>query len=152
MSGDSIVVSCQHCGTKNRVPGARIRDAARCGVCGASLQRATDTGKPLTVTDISFEGDVAQSTLPVLVDCWAPWCGPCHMVAPHIDALAVEMYGRARFAKLNVDENPVTARRFDVRSIPTMLIFNHGSLVDRIVGAVSKDEIRRRMASAPIEK
>jgi len=147
MSGDSIIVSCRQCGKKNRVPRARVHERAQCGACGSPLQKETDTGRPLTVTDISFEEEVVQSTLPVLVDCWAPWCGPCHVVAPHIDTLATEMHHQARFTKLNVDENPVTAQRFDIRSIPTMLIFNNGLLVDRIIGAVSKDEIRRRMAA-----
>jgi len=83
--------------------------------------------------------------LPVLVDMWAAWCGPCKMISPAIDSLAAEMAGRVRVAKLNIDENPATAQRFDVRSIPLLLIFRGGREVDRIVGAQPKSEIVRRL-------
>jgi len=83
--------------------------------------------------------------LPVLVDAWAAWCGPCRMIAPIIDELAAEMAGRVRVVKLNVDENPATAARFDLRSIPTLLVFKAGREVDRIVGVQPKSEISRRL-------
>jgi len=100
---------------------------------------------PLTVTDATFSAEVENSPLPVLVDLWAAWCGPCKMIAPVIDQLAVEMAGRVRVAKLNIDENPATAERFNVRSIPMLLIFRNGHEVDRIVGAQPKSEINRRL-------
>ena len=103
---------------------------------------------PLTVTDATFVADVERSPLPVLVDAWAPWCGPCRMVGPAVDALASELAGRVRVAKLNVDENPATAGRFDIRSIPTMLVMVQGREVDRIVGALPKDAIRARLEQA----
>ena len=89
--------------------------------------------------------EVERWPLPVVLDLWAPWCGPCRMLAPVIDRLASEMAGRVRFAKLNVDENPLTAARFDLRSIPTLLLFKGGREADRIVGVQPKSEISRRL-------
>ena len=99
----------------------------------------------MTVTDATFSAEVERSPLPVLVDMWAPWCGPCRMIAPSLDELATEMAGRVRFAKLNVDENPATASRFNVRSIPALLVFVGGREVDRIVGVQPKSEIAGRL-------
>jgi thioredoxin len=100
------------------------------------------------VTDASFAAEVERSPLPVLIDAWAPWCGPCGMIAPLIDELAEEMAGRVRVAKLNVDENPRTAARFDLRSIPTLLVLKGGREVDRLVGVQPKSEISRRLERA----
>jgi thioredoxin len=99
----------------------------------------------MTVTDATFAAEVERSALPVLVDAWAPWCGPCRMVAPVIDELAAEMAGQVRFVKLNVDENPATSQRFQIMSIPSLIVFQNGREVDRIVGAQGKSEIRRRL-------
>ena len=104
--------------------------------------------KPLVVTDATFAADVERSPLPVLVDPWAPWCGPCRMVAPVLEELAGEMAGRSAVAKLNVDENPATAARFGVSSIPTLLLLKAGREVDRIIGALPKPEIARRVERA----
>ena len=101
--------------------------------------------QPLTLTDAIFQQVVAGSR-PVLVDFWAAWCGPCRMVAPHVEKLAQEFAGRAVVGKLNVDENPVTAQRFNVMSIPTLLIFKHGAVVDTIVGAQSLPVLQQRLS------
>jgi thioredoxin 2 len=138
------MLRCPACGATNRVSEAKRRDGTRpvCGRCKAPL---AGDGAPLTVTDATFAADVERSPLPVLVDAWAPWCAPCRMIAPVIDQLAREMSGRLRVAKLNVDENPATAQRFGLRSIPTLLVLKDGREVDRIVGAQPKDEIVRRL-------
>jgi thioredoxin 1 len=99
------------------------------------------------VTDATFEQDVLKSSMPVMVDLWAPWCGPCRMVSPLVEELAGEYEGRINFAKLNVDENPMTASRYSVRSIPTLLIFKGGEPVGEIVGFRPKAELSKSLDS-----
>jgi thioredoxin len=105
-------------------------------------------GGPVPVTDATFAAEVERSPLPVLVDAWAPWCDPCRLVAPVVDQLAAELAGRVRVAKLNVDENPSTAARLGVRSIPTLLVVKGGRELDRMVGVQPKAEIARRRERA----
>ena len=92
----------------------------------------------LQVTDASFKQDVLESDIPVLVDFWAPWCGPCRMVAPVVDEIAQQYEGKVRVVKLNTDENPNVASQYGIRSIPTLMIFKGGQRVDMVVGAVPK--------------
>ena len=143
---------CPKCGARNRVDEhAPLDKQPVCGRCGAKLPEPTSSaaaeGKPQVVTDATFANDVvaASSSRAVLVDAWAEWCGPCRMVAPILDQLAAESRGRYKIAKLNVDENPRTAAQFNIRSIPTMLIFKNGKLVDQIVGAQPKQAIAARL-------
>ncbi len=149
-----MVVACAKCGAKNRVDErASAERRPVCGRCGAVLPEAggarMKTGhQPLTVTDASFERDVLQARgLPVLLDCWAPWCGPCRMVAPILDQLAAEANGQYLIAKLNVDENKQTAAQFRIQSIPTMLVFKNGALIERFVGVQPKEILAARLAS-----
>jgi thioredoxin len=134
-------------------PAFAAEHVARCGKCGTplDLEKAGEFGtetKPLVVTDASFQRDVIDAgARPVLLDAWAPWCGPCRMVGPIMEQLAAESNGRYRIAKLNVDENPRTAAQFQIQSIPTMLIFKDGKLVDRIIGAQPKPNIAARLLS-----
>ena len=97
--------------------------------------------QPVTLTDATFDTAVAQSDQPVLIDFWAPWCGPCNMVAPVIEALAEEYDGKARVAKLNVDENPQVSQRLNIRSIPTLMVFKDGELVETLVGVRPKAQV-----------
>jgi thioredoxin 1 len=98
------------------------------------------------VSDATFDSDVLQSQTPVLVDYWAEWCGPCKMIAPVLEEIAKEQEGKITIGKLNVDDNPDTARRYEVMSIPTLMVFNNGSLEKRLVGARSKGQLMAELA------
>jgi len=138
---------CRKCGATNRVDEERLAASdAKCGRCGEKLEAGTSDAKPAVITDQTFEREVMQEKgRPVLVDAWARWCGPCRMIAPVIDQLAAESQGRYKISKLNVDENPQTASRYQIASIPTMLIFKDGELVDRLIGLQSKPAIAERL-------
>ena len=99
----------------------------------------------LDVTDKNFETEVLKSDLPVLVDFWAEWCGPCKMIAPSVEELAAEFEGRAKIGKLDVDNNQVTAGKYGIRSIPSLLIFKGGEVAEQIVGAVPKDQLQSKL-------
>lgn len=146
-----VIQTCPNCGTKNRVDDFAAKTTQPvCGKCGAKLSaNSTAEGKPQVVTDATFAADVinASSAKPVLVDAWAEWCGPCRMIAPVLDQLAAESNGRYKITKLNVDENPRTSSQFNIRSIPTLLIFKNGKLVDQIIGAQGKQAIASRLAA-----
>jgi len=99
---------------------------------------------PIHVTDADID-DTIKKYDTIVVDCWAPWCGPCRMVAPVIEELASEMQGKIVFGKLNVDENPATSAKHQIMSIPTLLVFKNGNLVDRLVGAYPKEELKKKL-------
>ena len=98
--------------------------------------------KTQTFTDANFQQEVLSASHPVLVDFWAEWCGPCRMIAPHVDAVATELDGKAKIGKLNVDENPAVVSKYSIRGIPALLLFKGGELVDSLVGATDKTRIK----------
>ena len=148
------LVTCKNCGTRNRVDSAKARTSTpKCGRCGQPLQVSSNghsdaSGKPVTLSDATFQSEVLDAPGVVLLDCWAPWCGPCRIIGPIMEQLAAESNGRYRIAKLNVDDNPRTAAQFQIQSIPTMLIFKDGKLIDRLVGALPKQAIAERLTKA----
>ncbi|MEW6213401.1 MAG: thioredoxin TrxC [Acidobacteriota bacterium] len=142
MSGETRLIQCPSCGAKNRVADAGQGKRPVCGRCKTPLQQ----DHPITVTDENFSEIVERSQIPVLLDVWAPWCMPCRIIAPVIEELAAELAGRLRVAKLNSDENPQTASRFNVRGIPTLLLFKDGREMTRLAGAYPKADILRAVA------
>lgn len=136
----SDILTCAQCGAKNRVKAVPAAQVPVCARCGANLPWLHDG------TDASFAQDI-QAGVPVLVDFWAPWCGPCRVVGPVLEEIAREQAGRVRIVKVNVDENPVTPGSFQVQGIPTMILFKGGQPVDRIVGAMGKAGLVQKLAA-----
>jgi thioredoxin len=140
------IIRCPSCGAKNRLDPERIARGEEpvCGRCKKTLA-ATGRHGPIEVSDATWAAEVEQSPIPVLVDFWAAWCGPCRMIAPTIEQLASEFSGRAKLAKLNVDENQRTAARLNISGIPALIVFKGGREVDRIVGVQPKPVIAQRL-------
>ena len=142
---DEMIIRCLNCGAKNRMPEDRIHDRPKCGKCGIPLVVKNGQERPVDVTDATFSKEVIASSGSVLVDCWAPWCAPCRTVAPILDELADKYAGGVKIAKLNIDENPMITSQYTIQSIPTMLLFKDGKMINRLVGALPKEEIERHL-------
>jgi thioredoxin len=149
----NVVVTCPTCGVRNRIDEARaLAQQPKCGRCGTPLelpaQSGSHKGKVVEINDDTLD-QVLRSAgdKPVLVDAWAAWCGPCRAIAPTIEQLAAEANGRYVVGKLDVDSNPQTTERFDIASIPALLFFKRGKLVDRLVGLQPKQAIATKLAS-----
>ena len=142
-----FIFRCAACGTKNRIPAAMAGKTGKCGKCGGALEtRELLSGAPVLVSDANFETVVAKSPLPVLLYCWATWCPSCSQTSPVIEGFAQDAQGRVRVAKLNVDPNPALSARFDIRSVPFLLIFDGGKLVETIPGGLSRHDLMMKMA------
>jgi len=141
----TMIMRCPSCGTKNRIPKAKLQDGPKCGKCHKLLPALKSNGKPVEVNDISFSEEVLNHAGVVLVDFWAPWCGPCKMMSPVLEQLAAQWAGRVKIAKLNVDENQITASRYGIQSIPSLLLFKNGKHINTLVGALPKSDIERQL-------
>ncbi|MEZ5344633.1 MAG: thioredoxin [Pyrinomonadaceae bacterium] len=141
MTPKTNIVRCLKCGSRNRIH----PEAAGTPVCGSCKKNLKVIRSPVVVTDANFNELVERSKLPVLLDLWATWCPPCRMLAPIIDAVAKEMAGAVIVGKLDVDANRITAGKFSVRSIPTMIIFKNGTEAERIVGLQTKEAILQKL-------
>ena len=137
-SAPASVLTCVNCGAKNRIR-PNPKGVPTCGRCGQALPWLVDAA------DASFDLE-ADASVPVVVDLWAPWCGPCRFVSPILAELARDYRGRLKVVKVNVDDNPATARRYEAFSIPTMMVLRGGQPVDRIVGAMPKEQLVARIA------
>jgi thioredoxin 2 len=138
---DARLIKCPQCGKTNRVP-ANAAGRPRCGNCQASLPWIVDAG------DADFSTVAEQSPVPVLVDFWAAWCGPCRMVSPVLETLARRYAGRVKLVKVNVDRAPEISRRFSVQAVPTLLLTDHGQVIARQAGAASEPVLRQWLDNA----
>ena len=140
-----VVRTCKTCGRKNRIPAKHLADTGRCGACKSPLPPVNE---PLEVDPAQFDEVIRDARVPVLIDFWAAWCGPCHMAAPEVERTAAEMAGRAIVLKLDTERYPQLAARYQVRGIPNFAVFSGGRLVKQQAGVVDHQEMESWLSSA----
>jgi thioredoxin 2 len=141
-----ITVRCQFCDTWNRIDASKVSDGPKCGKCAKPILLE----RPVTLNDETFSRTITESDVPVAVDFYADWCGPCRMMAPAVDALAAHTQGKALVAKLNTDHSSRTASGFGIRGIPTMIVFQHGREVARQSGAMPLEGLKQLLGRAGV--
>ena len=139
MDLDAHLIACPHCAAMNRVPVERLAEAPQCGRCHEALF----TGVPLALGEADFDRHALRSTLPLLVDFWAPWCGPCRVMAPHFEAAATQLEPAMRLGKIDTQASPELGARFNIRGIPTLVLYEGGREAARMSGAMPSAEIVR---------
>ena len=135
---------CPHCNATNRVPADKLQAELNCGKCHAALLQA----HPDNLGEVAFNAQLAKSDLPLVVDFWAPWCGPCRSMAPAYEKVSHDMHGKARFVKVNTEDEQGLAAKFNIRSIPTLAVFAGGREIARQPGAMSAPDVARWVSAA----
>lgn len=142
---ETVIIKCSECGAKNRLIKALLNDQPKCGKCHAPLQAIPYYNHPIPITDRTFKQEILESPSPVLMEYYSPMCAYCKTLDPILDQLALEYAGQIKIGKMNIDQNPLTPSQYDIMSTPTMILFKDGKQINKLLGAVSKEEIENHL-------